>query len=1025
MSGLFQQEEELFAQAIALPPAERPNFLRRICTDETLYARVAALLHEHDHHAGFLESPPAEALGEAIRFVRETSGPLEESGAHVGRYQLLERIGEGGCGVVYRAAQTEPVRREVALKIIKLGMDTNAVIARFEAERQALALMDHPNIARAFDAGASAQGRPFFVMELVHGTRITEYCDAHRLSPDQRLRLFRQVCSAVQHAHQKGLIHRDLKPSNILVADLAGTPVPKVIDFGIAKATQGPLTDRTLFTVFEQFIGTPAYMSPEQAGGTTSDIDTRSDIYSLGVLLHELLAGCTPVEFPPLAQAGVVEIRRRICEAEFPRPSARLLSLTPAALAATAETRRVTPPVLVQLLRSDLDWVVLRCLEKDRARRYPTVNGLARDIERHLAGETVSARPPTAAYVLRKFIRRHRTGVLAGGAVVLALLAGLTASTMLYLREKAALLRALEAEQASASLRRLAEAGETKARTEAARSAQIARFMQQMLGGVAPARAQGRDTSLLREILDETVQRLDSGLKAEPEVEADLRETLGNVYLGLGEATRAAAMYRATLALRRQLAGKDDLTVAAALNNLGDALHLEANGHEDACYQEALGIQRKILGNQHLKVAETLTKLGLAFVPVRMDEAKAALTEALAIEEGRPDTPATQTVVTLVSLGEMFRRSNDWVRAEATFRRILAIIQRNPEAGDLQLARDRTLWGLGTVQWMRGHLPEAESTFRELLALDKTILNEGNPRTGQTLNQLGNVLYQQHRFPEAEAVQREQVELSRRLVAREPANHSYETDLSQALNHLGDVLAREGKDAAAEPVLQEAVAMRRTRTSPKGRGELAGSLFLLGDSLLHQGKLAGAEAAFREALGLEKELLDWRGYYIASGLIRTLRLEGKEREVDETWAELLALSRNEPVEAGRTSSGIFTLATISVMLAEGQAALAESTARENLARAENLPPRDWRRFATHSLLGGALARQQKFAEAEPWLLSGCAGLQECRETIPPGGGRLLVFAFDGLEQLYAAWNKPEQAAEWKRQHQEKNPEAKP
>ena len=362
----------------------------------------------------------------------------EESSQRIGRYKILQKLGEGGCGVVYMAEQTDPVRRRVALKVVKLGMDTRQVIARFEAERQALALMDHPNIAKVLDAGATETGRPYFVMELVKGIRITDYCDQNHLSTPERLGLFTQVCHAIQHAHQKGIIHRDIKPSNILVTLHDGVPVPKVIDFGIAKATEQPLTEKTVFTALGQFMGTPAYMSPEQAELSGLDIDTRSDIYALGVLLYELLTGRTPFDSKELLQAGLDEMRRRIREDEPMRPSTRLSTMLDADLTQVAQQRRSEPAKLTRFIRGDLDWIVMKCLEKDRARRYETANGLAMDIHRHLGNEPVVACPPSAAYRFRKLFRRNKLVVAAFGGVAASLLIGLGLSTWLWLREREA-----------------------------------------------------------------------------------------------------------------------------------------------------------------------------------------------------------------------------------------------------------------------------------------------------------------------------------------------------------------------------------------------------------------------------------------------------------------------------------------------------------------------------------------------------------------------------------------------------------
>jgi serine/threonine protein kinase/WD40 repeat protein len=376
----------------------------------------------------FLLHPAAIGAGAAQKTM--FMPPLSElTGTRIGHYKLLEQIGEGGFGVVWMAEQEEPVRRRVALKIIKLGMDTREVVARFEAERQALAMMEHPNIASVFDGGATDTGRPYFVMELVKGVPITDYCDANHLSTRERLELFMQVCHAVQHAHQKGVIHRDLKPSNILVTVKDDRPVPKVIDFGVAKATQARLTEKTVFTRFHQWIGTPAYMSPEQAGLGSLDVDTRSDIYSLGVLLYELLTGRTPFDTQKLLAAGYDEVMRTIREQDPPKPSARLSTLAKEELGAVAARRGAEPAKLGRLVRGDLDWIVMKALEKDRTRRYETANGLALDLERHLGSEPIAAAAPNTFYLVRKYVRRHRTGLVTSASLLLLLLAGTVLST--------------------------------------------------------------------------------------------------------------------------------------------------------------------------------------------------------------------------------------------------------------------------------------------------------------------------------------------------------------------------------------------------------------------------------------------------------------------------------------------------------------------------------------------------------------------------------------------------------------------
>ena len=449
--------------ALELPPEKRAAYLDEACGDDRgLREQVEALLASHEQAGGFLEGsvvgPPPQG---PLPYGRGSilSGGCKE-GDRIGPYKLLQRIGEGGCGVVYMAEQEEPVRRRVALKVIRLGMDTESIIARFEAERQVLAMMDHPNIAKVLDAGATQTGRPYFVMELVRGIKITEYCEQNDLATQERLNLFVQVCRAIQHAHQKGIIHRDIKPSNILVTVNDGVAVPKVIDFGIAKATQGRLTDKTLFTAFEQFMGTPAYMSPEQAVMTSVDIDTRTDIYSLGVLLYELLTGRTPFDGKQLLAVGLDEMRRTIREAEPVKPSTRLTEVLRVADSrsgnCTSSRRRLQETI--HLVRGDLDWIVMKCLEKDRARRYETANGLAQDVQRHLNHEPVGARPPSGVYRFRKTVRRNKTAFAAASAVLTVLIAGVIVSTSLAIRARHAERReATQRQQTQSATRGLRE----------------------------------------------------------------------------------------------------------------------------------------------------------------------------------------------------------------------------------------------------------------------------------------------------------------------------------------------------------------------------------------------------------------------------------------------------------------------------------------------------------------------------------------------------------------------------------------
>jgi hypothetical protein len=466
--GSTERVELIFFSALEIQSLEeRKKFLERACGEDAgLRSTMDKMLSSLPDAKKFFGDDgmarlPLEELSKCLDEAPGLPGNVgaladrdEFIGQSLGNYKLLQKIGEGGCGTVYLAEQEKPVRRKVAFKVIKLGMDTRNVIARFEAERQALALMNHPNIARVLDAGATDTGRPYFVMELVSGVKITEYCDRNELDTHHRLELFIQVCQAIQHAHQKGVIHRDIKPSNILVTNIDGKPAPKVIDFGIAKAVEGRLMDDTIFTPSEHFVGTPAYMSPEQSDISGMDVDTRSDIYSLGVLLYELLTGRTPFETKELMEKGIDYMRRTLQEREPQRPSVMVTTLQATALTQLAHLRHAEPLKFISLLRGDLDWIVIRCLEKDRARRYETANGLALDIQRYLDDEPVIARPPSRWYRLQKLVLRNKTTFAAIAAVGVTLVAGLGASTWLFFKER-------EARHESDHLRSEAEARAT------------------------------------------------------------------------------------------------------------------------------------------------------------------------------------------------------------------------------------------------------------------------------------------------------------------------------------------------------------------------------------------------------------------------------------------------------------------------------------------------------------------------------------------------------------------------------------
>src|SRR5262245_199459 len=634
----------IFDEAVRLPPEQRAAFLDSACGhDATLKADVSKLLEFADRAHDFLEKPLHSQSGDFLRRAFEeipadaaagsdpragpapaagpetadaptvTSGPPSDIQAEpIGPYRPLQKIGEGGMGEVWLAEQTEPVRRKVALKVIKAGMDTRQVIARFEAERQALALMDHPAIARVYDAGATPRGLPYFAMEHVAGEPITTYCDRHLLSMPERLQLFARVCEGVQHAHQKGVIHRDLKPSNVLVAIQDGKPVPKIIDFGVAKAIAQRLTERTMFTELGVLIGTPEYMSPEQAEMTGLDVDTRTDVYALGVMLYELLTGALPFDSRELRQAGYDEIRRRIREVDPPRPSTRISTMGGRS-ADSARNRKTDPGRLASLLRGDLDWIVMKSLEKDRTRRYGTPSELAADLARHLAHEPVLAGPPGAWYRSGKFVRRHRFGVAVAGLVV----AGLVVFGLA-----------------------MAVQARTIAR-ERDRSTRVSEFLVSLFKVSDPSEARGNSITA-REVLDRGAAQIARDLEKEPLIEAQMLLTMGRVYMNLGLGSKAEPMFARSAELRdrllgaeapetlrarrmtywaweglgrwkeaesalvpllatdRRVLGEDDPDTLTAMSDLGVICErLEMHEKAGALYRESLERRRRVLGENH------------------------------------------------------------------------------------------------------------------------------------------------------------------------------------------------------------------------------------------------------------------------------------------------------------------------------------------------------------------------------------------------------------------------------------------
>jgi len=570
----------------------------------------------------------------------------------IGHFRILQRIGEGGMGVVYLAEQEEPIRRRVALKLIKLGMDTEQVIARFESERQALALMNHPNIARVCDAGSTDQGRPYFVMEYIQGVPITDYCDNNRVRTRDRLELFLQVCDGIQHAHQKGIIHRDIKSSNVLVAFQDEKPVSKIIDFGVAKATAQRLTERTCFTEQGQLIGTPEFMSPEQAEMMGLDVDTRSDVYSLGVLLYRLLAGVLPFDFKELRQGGWARILKTIREAEPQKPSTRITTLGDASRE-VAKRHGVDLPTLRRQLRGDLDWIVMKAVEKDRTRRYPSASELAADILRHLTHHPVVAGPPSNWYRTRKLVRRHQAAVVAATLVIAAMLIGLAGTTI-------GLIRAKKAEQ--------------RASEEAETAKQVSDFMIGLFKVSDPREAKG-NTITAREILDRGAEKIERDLKGRPLVQARLMDTMGRVYRSLGLFQQAQPLLEKGLGIRRNLLGEDALEVSDSLTNLANVLWDRADYSQAKQYFErSLSIKEKALGPNDVQVASACHNLAsVLWSKGDYAAAKPLLERALAIRERALGTRDPEVTNTMNSLGALYYTMGDYTKAQSYWERSLTV----------------------------------------------------------------------------------------------------------------------------------------------------------------------------------------------------------------------------------------------------------------------------------------------------------------------------------------------------------------
>jgi eukaryotic-like serine/threonine-protein kinase len=702
-----------------------------------------------------------------------------ERGAHpqrIGPYEIMGVLGEGGMGIVYEAEESAPVRRRVAVKVVRRGLDGSDVLARFDAERRALAVMNHPGIARVLNAGSTEQGQPFFAMELVRGQPITEFCDSRRLSVKERLELFIQVCLAVQHAHQKGVIHRDLKPSNVLVAEHDGATHPKVIDFGIAKAL-GPPSDDGLRTLSGQAVGTAAYMSPEQADPMATDVDTRADIYSLGVMLYELLVGHLPLD-PAAVGIHIFMLRLAAADTLPPTPSARLTTAGHARQS-VAHLRRTDPSHLHRAVRGDLDWVVMKAMHPQRQQRYETANALAADLRRHLDDEPVVARPPSTGYRMGKFVRRHRAGVLAAGIVTVTVIASAILATIGFVR---------------------ASRAERLAAQEAEAARQVADFLVDLFRVSDPGEARGNSLTA-REILERGSQRISMELAAQPEMQTRLMQTIGTVHAALGEYEPARALLEDALRTRERTFGPDHPAVGETLNALGD--HAAA----DRYFQRALTIREAAYGTEHVSVATTLGMLAALRVRQgRAAEAESLYLRVLALDQRvrAPNDP--RTARDMRGLAAVYWSQKRFAQAESLWKETLALQERSlggdhPDVGS-------TLNNLGTVSYSSGRFAAALPYYRRALPILERSLGPDHPTTASVLNNLAEVYWKLARHDEADTLFRRALEVKeRRLAAGNPS-------IAVTLHGLAGLRRDQGRYSDAEPLYRRALRIREQALSP-------------------------------------------------------------------------------------------------------------------------------------------------------------------------------------------------------------------
>jgi serine/threonine protein kinase/Icc-related predicted phosphoesterase len=853
MSAESNSEFKIFTEALQLPPAARPEYIDRTCAgDENLHRKVQALLRANDRAGRFLEELPTAFAGERVQQV----GAIEKPGDRIGRYQLLKQIGEGGWGIVFLAEQKEPVRRQVALKVIKPGMDTKSVIARFEAERQALALMNYPHIARVLDAGATETGRPFFVMELVSGIKITEFCDQKALTTRERLELFIKVCGAIQYAHQKGIIHRDVKPSNILVDTASdGTTFPMVIDFGIIKATTNqPLLHNTSLTANEALIGTPAYMSPEQAAHL--DIDTRADIYSLGVLLYELLTGTTPFDSRTLVSMRLDEIRRVISTEDPLRPSTRLKAMSLPDLRSHSQRRQADSAKLMREVRGDLDWIVTKALEKDRARRYATANGLAMDVQRYLAAEPIIARPPSTIYRVLKLMRRNK----------LAFAAGSTIAAMLFLGIAASLWQARRAW--AAERQATAKADDERAAREESES--ILKFMTEVFQSPDPNR-DGRTITVADE-LDRATKRLEIDLANQPDRMATLQATLASTYYALGLAGQAIPLQEKVRDYHQRTLGLEHPKTLADMGKLA-SFYFDVGRRGDALKlrEEVLALSRKVngLGNTNRLVA--MRDLANSYFDAgRQADAFKLGEEVLSLSRKINESEYSDTLVVVGDLASSYFDAGRKAEAIELEEEVLTLSRkvRGSEHPDTLVAMGNLAFSYAAS----GRIAEGIKLQEEVLTLSRKVNGPEHVRTLNAMNNLAITCYSAGRLDEAVKLLEQVLTLSRKVRGSE---HS---QTLVAMDNLAITYFSIGRKAEAIKLQEEVLVLSR-----KVRGSEHP------DTLVATGNLA----TFYSAAGRKNEAIKLREEALALSLRQGTNSTARAAAYAELGFSLDAVGRSD------------------------------------------------------------------------------------------------------------------------------------